>query len=81
MSRTAILYLDRLESGVDGREVIAATAGALELAGVVRDEHDTSRDGLAAALERVAAGEASTLVVSRLGAAAGSLRETVALLD
>ena len=44
--------------------------------------HEVVRDGsLERALERIAAGEFSALVVVRLGAVAGSLRELIALLD
>lgn len=53
----------------------------LDVVAVVRDDTGPRRSGLAEALERIAAGEAATLVVARLGAAAGSLRELVALLD
>lgn len=70
-SRTALAY-DPASVGAD-----PGAGGArvgLDVIGVVHD-------GLAGALERVGAGEASALLVARLADAAGSLRELVALLD
>jgi DNA invertase Pin-like site-specific DNA recombinase len=53
----------------------------LDVVAVVREDAGPPRSGLGEALERIAAGEGATLVVARLGAVAGSLRELVVLLD
>ena len=47
----------------------------------VTGEGGVGRDGLLEALERIGAGEASTLLVARLADVANSLREAVGLLD
>lgn len=80
MARTAIVYL-RVQSSADTDEAILSRGERLDVVAVVRDEHGPRRGGLAEALGRIAAGEASTLVAARLAELAGSLRELVALLD
>lgn len=86
MARLAIAYLAPLEGGADSGEA-ALSAGTrtgtrtVEIIAVVRDADGPLRSGLAKALERIADREASTLVVARLGALAGSLRELVSVLD
>ena len=87
MPRSAIGYI---RSGHPGRDAdhtadtdqaaVLAAAG-LDVVRIVRDKAGPRRGGLAEALERIAAGEASTLVAARLGALAGSLGELVAVLD
>lgn len=62
-------------------EVSVSAARGVDVVAVVRDDGGAQRRGLAETLERIAAGEASTLVVSRLVGLAGSLRDLVALLD
>jgi DNA invertase Pin-like site-specific DNA recombinase len=80
MTRAAIAYMRVPESSEATDEVARFGGELLDVVAVVRDERGR-RDGLAKALERIAAGEASTLVVARLAELAGSLRELVALLD
>ncbi len=81
MARPAIAYLGRPGASREGDEAALSAATAFEVAGVVRDANGSLRGGLAEALERIAAGDASTLLVVRLAALAGSLRELVAVLD
>jgi hypothetical protein len=80
MARTAIEYLEPLE-GRAAVDQAPTRAPKLELVRAVGDGDGHRRSGLSEVLEGIAAGEASTLVVRRLGALAGSLRELVALLD
>jgi DNA invertase Pin-like site-specific DNA recombinase len=71
VDRTALAYYPpsvEADPGADGARI------GVDVIGVVRD-------GLVGALERIGAGEASSLLVARLADAAGSLRELVALLD
>jgi DNA invertase Pin-like site-specific DNA recombinase len=79
VARSAIAYLRVLESGANAEETSLLGGERLDVVAVVRD--GPRRSGLAEALGRIAAGEASTLVVARLAELAGSLRELVALLD
>ncbi len=81
MARTAIAYVRPLEAAVEADEVTLSRATDLKVVAVVRDERGPRRSGLAEALERIASGEASTLVTARLAALAGSLRELVAVLE
>ncbi len=53
----------------------------LDVIAVVSEPDGTGRERLRTALERIAAGEADTLFLIRLGAAAESLGELVRLLD
>jgi Recombinase len=53
----------------------------LQIVALVVDEEEGERRGLSDALRRIAAGDADTLYVSRLGTAAGSLVELIRLLD
>jgi DNA invertase Pin-like site-specific DNA recombinase len=62
-------------------EAMLARCAELDVREVVRDPDSPHGSGVGEALERIAAGDASTLLVGRLGAVAGSLRELVALLD
>lgn len=81
MSRAAIAYLPADVNGVAADEAAVKAVEGLEVVGIVCDGAGPRRSGLGEALERIAAGAAATLVVARLGATAGSLRELVALLD
>lgn len=85
MARTAIAVLESPEAEARVRAGLAAHA-PLELitviAAVERDDRDgLERPGLAEALRRIAAGEASVLLVARLADAATSPDDLVALLD
>jgi len=53
----------------------------IEVVDTVSDGAGPDRTGLAAALEQIATGQASVLLVARLRAAAGSLRDLVGLLE
>lgn len=80
MARTAVAYL------VGSRDATLADQTSLDRRtdlDVVANVHEDGppRALLGEALERIAAGEASTLLLVRLKAAAGSLRELVWLLD
>ena len=79
MPRAAIAYVPDSESDAEGMPL--SGADRYTVVAVVRDERGPHRSGLAEALGRIAAGEASALVAARLGDLAGSLRELVALLD
>jgi hypothetical protein len=81
MARPAIAYLRPLEASGDADEGAVSAGTNFEVVAVVRDANGPVRTGLADALERIAAGEASTLVVARLGAVAHSLRELGSVLD
>ena len=81
MARPAIAYLRPLEASGDGDEPALSEVTSVEVVAVVRDADGSLRGGLADALGRIAAGDASTLVVARLGALASSLRELVSVLD
>jgi DNA invertase Pin-like site-specific DNA recombinase len=89
MGRLAIAYVRRSEAGTasdaranaDADVAAISAARGFELLAVMRDDRGGESGALAGALERVAAGEASTLLLARLAAPAGSLRELVALLD
>jgi DNA invertase Pin-like site-specific DNA recombinase len=81
MSRPAVAYLRPHEASGGRDEAALLAATTIEVVTVVRDADGPRRSGLADALERIAAGDASTLVVARLGALASSLRELVSLLD
>jgi len=81
VSRPAIAYLPADENGAAADEAAVDAIEPLDVVAVVRDNAGRRRSGLGEVLERIAAGEAATLAVARLGAAAGSLRELVALLD
>jgi Resolvase, N terminal domain/Recombinase len=81
MARPAIAYLRPLEASGDADEGAVSAGTNFEAVAVVRDATGPVRTGLADALERIAAGEASTLVVARLGAVASSLRELGTVLD
>jgi DNA invertase Pin-like site-specific DNA recombinase len=74
--RKAIAYL-RGESELDPDVV----PEEIEVVGIVADEGTEPRGSLGLALERIAAGEADTLFVRRLRAAAGSLGELAWLLE
>jgi hypothetical protein len=77
MPRTAIAYL-RPPGELDPD---LGPARKLRILATYADELDAERTELAAALESIAAGDADTLYVERLGAVAGSLGELVRLLD
>lgn len=84
MARTAIVYAGASRDGVPSAlAALAALAGVegIDIVAVVDDGHGRSRAGLAAALEPIAAGDATLLVAPRLDMLAGSLPELVALLD
>ena len=81
MPRAAIAYQPDSESDADAKGIPLSGADRYTVVAVVRDERGPRRSGLAEALGRIAAGEASALVAARLGDLAGSLRELVALLD
>jgi DNA invertase Pin-like site-specific DNA recombinase len=81
MTRTAIACLRPLEAGECSEQAALSAGTRFEVVAVVRDPYGPRRSRLAEALERIAAGEASTLVVARLGALASSLRELVSMLD
>lgn len=78
--RRAIAYLP--SSWADQPATAEAPApGGLQVVAVVRGRRSAERAKLADALERIAAGEASVLLVARLADAASSARELIALLD
>lgn len=81
MPRRAIAYLRLPEASGGGEEAALSAGASLAVVAVVRDTSGPRRSGLADALRRIAAAEASALVVARLGALASSLRELVSLLD
>jgi Resolvase, N terminal domain/Recombinase len=81
MSRPAVAYLRPHEASGCRDEAALLAATTVDVVTVVRDADRFRRSGLAEALECIAAGDASTLVVARLGALASSLRELVSLLD
>ena len=81
MARTAIAYLRPLGDGVHTDEGSLTLGRGLDVIAVVREEQPHGRGGLGKALERIAAGDASTLVAARLEAVVGSLRELLALLE
>ncbi len=78
MSRVTIVY-------AGGPTAVAAPTagepGRFKVIATVRDEPARPRSGLVGALERIRAGEASTLLVAELGLVASSARELVDLLD
>ncbi len=81
MARSAIAYLSGLGQSSPEDEPASPPGEDFEIVAVVREQGPEARAGLGEALERLADGEASTLLVDRLAAVAGSLRELVALLD
>jgi hypothetical protein len=82
MPRDAIAYMSpHSGDGPDDESALAAVDGDFTVLVVVPEDDESRRVGLTHALERVAAGEASTLLVARLEAVASSLRQLVALLD
>jgi DNA invertase Pin-like site-specific DNA recombinase len=78
--RRAIAYLpsSRADQPVTSE---TPAAGGVQVVAVVRGGRGAERATLAGALERIAAGEASVLLVARLADAASSARELIALLD
>jgi hypothetical protein len=81
MTRSAIAYVRPLQAGAEGEESAVSAAPGLDVVAIVREEPGAPREGLVEVLERIAGGEAPALLVARLAALAGSLRELVALLD
>jgi Recombinase len=84
-TRQAIAFLPGSSSAVAGTGRVSAEIPAalrVELVGAVGqpDEGD-GRAGVSQALERIALGEATVLLVARLADAVGSLRELIGLLD
>ncbi len=75
MARNAVLYLPAAGGETTRRPE------ALDVVAVVRDEPTLPRGRLAAALELLSAGTASTLLVPELRTVAGTLTELVAVLD
>ena len=85
MARLAIAYVRALGTGADANidedaDALCAAQG-FELVGVVREDRGADGSALATALGRIAAGDASVLLVARLAAPSSSLRELIALLD
>jgi DNA invertase Pin-like site-specific DNA recombinase len=78
--RRTIAYLPPSPASQPVADETPAAAG-LEIVDVVRGGQGRGRASVAAALERIAAGDASVLLVARLADAASSARELVALLD
>ncbi len=81
MARAAIIYRPSAASAPHTDGMSGSDGDRFEVVAVVRDESGPRHSGLTEALERIAAGEASTLVTAHLSDVAGSLRELVALLD
>jgi len=81
VERTAIAYLPPPAQGAPAEDASPAYPDDVEVVAVVRDAHGARRGRLGEALSQVAARHAAALVVERLGAVAGSLRELVGLLD
>jgi len=78
VDRSAIAYVEE----ADEQPLRSyATTRELRLVGVVRAPADGSRGRLGEALEMIGAHDASTLLLARLGVAAGGLRELLALVD
>src|SRR5438034_5634899 len=76
MGRSAVAYIGT----ADHADELGLQKG-LDVVAVVREAVDPRPEGLVTALERIADGDASVLVVARLGSLAPSLRDLVALLD
>ncbi len=76
MARPAVAYLRPLEASGDSDEAALSAGTSFEVLAIERDAM-----GPVDALERIAAREASALVVARLGAVANSLRELGSVLD
>lgn len=81
MARRAIAYMRTPEASGDSEEAALSAGSSLEVVAVVRDTSGPRRGGLADALTRIAAADATALIVARLGALASSLRELVSVLD
>jgi hypothetical protein len=81
MARAAIAYLSSPEEGAPAELEPPVYPDDIEAVAVVREEFGGRRGRLREALEQLAAGDASALVVASLRTVAGSLRELVALLD
>jgi DNA invertase Pin-like site-specific DNA recombinase len=75
MSRKAVLYLSSEDDNPN------TTVEDLEVVEVITETDAVARRGLSTALARIAAGDADTLLLARLGSASGSLGELVRLLD
>src|SRR5947209_8780496 len=81
-NRLAIRYLGTAASTERGNaDSPDPDIPGIEVVDTVSDAAEPDRTGLAAALEQIATGQASVLLVPRLRAAAGSLRDLVELLD
>jgi Resolvase, N terminal domain/Recombinase len=78
MTRRTIAYLRPPDAYPLRTDRIPAGVGVVA---VIAEPNERARDGLAQALRGIAAGEADTLLVLRLGAASESLGELVRLLD
>ncbi len=83
-SRRAVRYLRPAAAVASAAEPDASSPVSLPELEVVQTVEDDARDGspqLAMALEPIAAGDVSVLLVSSLRTVAGSLRELVGLID
>jgi hypothetical protein len=84
-TRQAIAYLPGSPSAGGATSRISAEippALRIELVGAIDESHPPEgRAGVSQALERIALGEATVLLVARLADAVGSLRELIGLLD
>ncbi|MGI8902882.1 MAG: recombinase family protein [Solirubrobacteraceae bacterium] len=81
MARTAIAYLQSGAEPAPPREPRAMPNARPEIVATIVDDDNGRHSGLTAALHRLAAGEADTLLVARLHSAVGSLGGLVRLLD
>ena len=79
MTRTAVAYLRPPD--VDPPSLNRTLDLDLDLVAVVAEPDETGRERLSTALERIVSGQADTLFLTRLGAAAASLEELNGLLD
>jgi hypothetical protein len=80
VTRTAVLYRTAAP-GADSTEDEAVSSARFEVIAVVQEEAGATRAALGDALQQIADAGASALLVARLGAVAGSLRELLALID
>jgi Resolvase, N terminal domain/Recombinase len=81
MARTAIAYLQKPDTRATLGPMAVPGGRELELVAIVEDGAGPLRSGIAEALRRIAAGQATTLMTPRLGALSDSLRGLLALLD
>jgi len=81
MARASIAYLPSSAQGASAADAPPTYPDDVDVVAIVRAEDGAHRGLLGEALNEVAVRHAAALVVERLDAVAGSLRELVALLD